>query len=273
MATIEERLAALEEKVQKLTTPPDDYYMSRWTGEQIDDAVAKINSADGLVTAFNGRSGAVMPQAGDYTAAMVGAAPAGFGLGNYNTEQPITANALSDFIGCGFYRIPGTSGIAPDASSNWWAIGFGTNAAYQSILANQGTMPLALRSCVNGVWGPWEWIDPPLLLGVEYRTTERYNGKPVYVMCGNGGAAPDNTLKLIYPNFGPSQNINVIDGRVFLKRDDGSSVLLPVSGMSTNNQNIHCNFIGSSFQVSTQSSVYATATMYYWIKYIKNSDS
>lgn len=27
---------------------------------------------------------------------------------------------------------------------------------------------------------PWEWIDPPMYLGVEYRTTERYNGKPVY---------------------------------------------------------------------------------------------
>ena len=77
MATMEERLAALEEKVQKLTTPPDDYYMSRWTGEQIDNAVAKINSADGLVTAFNGRSGAVLPQAGDYTAEMVGAASLG----------------------------------------------------------------------------------------------------------------------------------------------------------------------------------------------------
>ena len=77
MATMEERLAALEEKVQKLTTPPDDYYMSRWKGEQIDNAVAKINSADGLVTAFNGRSGSVMPQAGDYTAKMVGAASLG----------------------------------------------------------------------------------------------------------------------------------------------------------------------------------------------------
>lgn len=26
-----------------------------------------------------------------------------------------------------------------------------------------------------------EWINPPMLLGVEYRTTERYLGKPVYV--------------------------------------------------------------------------------------------
>ena len=32
----------------------------------------------------------------------------------------------------------------------------------------------------NGNWQPVEWINPPMKLGVEYRTTERYLGKPVY---------------------------------------------------------------------------------------------
>lgn len=32
----------------------------------------------------------------------------------------------------------------------------------------------------NGVWNPWECHNPPMLEGVEYRTTERYKGKPVY---------------------------------------------------------------------------------------------
>lgn len=31
-----------------------------------------------------------------------------------------------------------------------------------------------------GAWQPWEWVNPPMELGVEYRTTERYLGKPVY---------------------------------------------------------------------------------------------
>ena len=26
-----------------------------------------------------------------------------------------------------------------------------------------------------------EWVNPPMIIGVEYRTTERFNGKPVYV--------------------------------------------------------------------------------------------
>ena len=33
---------------------------------------------------------------------------------------------------------------------------------------------------VAGVWQPFEWINPPMELGTEYRTTERYLGKPLY---------------------------------------------------------------------------------------------
>lgn len=32
----------------------------------------------------------------------------------------------------------------------------------------------------SGTWGDPEWINPPMELGVEYRTTERYLGKPLY---------------------------------------------------------------------------------------------
>lgn len=39
----------------------------------------------------------------------------------------------------------------------------------------------------NGVVGEWEWVNPPTRLGVEYRTTERYNGQPVYTMLTNCG--------------------------------------------------------------------------------------
>ena len=39
-----------------------------------------------------------------------------------------------------------------------------------------------------GQWDPLEYINPPMRLGVEYRTTERYLGKPVYVKAINFGA-------------------------------------------------------------------------------------
>ena len=42
-----------------------------------------------------------------------------------------------------------------------------------------------------------DWLNPPMQLGVEYRTAERYGGKPVYVMAVDGGAFPDNSSKTI----------------------------------------------------------------------------
>ena len=45
--------------------------------------------------------------------------------------------------------------------------------------------------------GVAEWFNPPTFLGVEYRTTERYLGKPVYVKTVDFGAMPDNTLKVV----------------------------------------------------------------------------
>ena len=47
----------------------------------------------------------------------------------------------------------------------------------------------------NGNWQPVEWINPPMQLGVEYRTTERYLGKPVYVKTINMGNLPGNAVK------------------------------------------------------------------------------
>lgn len=43
---------------------------------------------------------------------------------------------------------------------------------------------------VNGVV---EWINPPMQLGVEYRTTERFNGKIVYKCVLNISALPNNS--------------------------------------------------------------------------------
>lgn len=42
---------------------------------------------------------------------------------------------------------------------------------------------------------PWEWVNPPMILETEYRTTERYNGKPVYAKLFNFGTLPNASYK------------------------------------------------------------------------------
>lgn len=138
MATIEEltaKVAELEQQMAAITAPPTEYYTSAYSGEEIDAAVKKVSEGlAGGVTSFNGRSGVVVPQAGDYTAAMVGSAP---------------AQNDSDYSGC-YYRMNGAAK---------------------------------------------EWINPPMQLGVEYRTAGRYNSKPVYAKAISFGQAPNATYK------------------------------------------------------------------------------
>ena len=43
----------------------------------------------------------------------------------------------------------------------------------------------------SDVWNPFEWVNPPMNLGTEYRTTERYLGKPVYVKVVDCGQIAD----------------------------------------------------------------------------------
>ena len=51
------------------------------------------------------------------------------------------------------------------------------------------------KSWYGGVWQPLEWANPPMISGVEYRTTERHNGKVVYTKLIDFGALPNCTAK------------------------------------------------------------------------------
>lgn len=46
-------------------------------------------------------------------------------------------------------------------------------------------------------WQPFEWEHPPMQLGVEYRTVERYNGKPIYIKAVSLGLLENNTSKSV----------------------------------------------------------------------------
>lgn len=60
---------------------------------------------------------------------------------------------------------------------------------------------IIVRSMYGGTWGPWEWVNPPMEVGVEYRTTERYQGKPVYTVRVDVGSAPKGLQMLSTVGF------------------------------------------------------------------------
>lgn len=51
------------------------------------------------------------------------------------------------------------------------------------------------RNRVANTWQPWEWENPPMIPGVEYRTTERRNGEVVYKKTIPLGKLPASTTK------------------------------------------------------------------------------
>ena len=240
MATIEElaaKVAGLEQQMAAITVPPTEYYTSIFSGEDIDAAIKKVN--DGIVggvSSFNGRTGAVKPQAGDYNAtqipvsgepeaetvaaALSNKAPAGFGFGDAIQEIATTSAEESYETYCA--KVDAVLDGMPDRTAKlvrayppavYGNAGTTISLLYKSdanyaVLSNIGSADVGLcgwrmfklrypSSSSPAVWMPFEWENPPMKIGVEYRTTERYDGKPVFVMAVNGGAFPDNSSKII----------------------------------------------------------------------------
>ena len=132
------------------------------------------------------------------TANQVGAAPAGYGLGA-GGKAIASGDNLNNYKVGGFYQF--TSGVA-NAPTNYGMMlvipGTGyLNDTFQYVFSRYPTNNMAIRQLFEGTWGAWEWVNPPMELGKEYRTTERYNGKPVYVKVASLGALTANTAKAV----------------------------------------------------------------------------
>ena len=224
--TIEElaaKVAELEQQMATIPPPPTEYYTSAYSGEEIDAAIKKVN--DGIVggvSSFNGRTGAVLPQAGDYNAtqipvsgdpeaenvaaALANKAPGGFGLGEQSNELT-SDDDLNAIQAHGWYRWGSSApqnapNMSPGNGDSGYIFARVANYDSQNVLQeywslNQGAQNKAHRICRNGVWGPLEWINPPMQLGVEYRTIERYQQVPIYTKAVNFGTAPNATSKTV----------------------------------------------------------------------------
>ena len=101
------------------------------------------------------------------------------------------------------------------------------------LISGDITTPQAVESPVfpgcyyRVVDGETEWVNPPMLDGIEYRLTKRLNGKPVYAMSVNFGALPntgDTTIGLS-TEFSTIDQFAALD--VFAQNDSGRKYKLP----------------------------------------------
>ena len=119
-----------------------------------------------------------------------GVAPAGYGLGE--TLPYIAKTSESGEYDADTIDKTGFFAAKTNTPTGNWCYGLHVNRsdskAFQLLTSEFSEKEFALRKKISGVWQPWEWVNPPMQLGVEYRTTERYFGKPVYTQVISIGA-------------------------------------------------------------------------------------
>lgn len=144
-------------------------------------------------------------------------APAGYGLGEVAPSGLIqTTAALDAAKATGWYRFYGYD------SGSYWDIGGylsglievkGSRTATDGIrqyFYPDGCNAYLVRMMAGGAWSKWEWVNPPMLPDVEYRTTERHNGKAVYAQCVYFGYLPaEGEKQKAFTNVPITQLINM----------------------------------------------------------------
>ena len=127
------------------------------------------------------------------TAKQIGAAPAGYGLGETRGRYCDDCNTATEI---GFYRLSGESCknvplVAPYL--NYGVMFVERRVEFIQQTVTRTNVVIKRYSVDNGsTWSEWEWVNPPMYPGVEYRTTERFNGEPVYAQLFELGETPED---------------------------------------------------------------------------------
>ena len=163
----------------------------------------------------------VVRSGGKELAAIGDFAPAGYGLGN--DFDNVTDKALLDsYYRTGWVRynnyeyqslIPGRKVyhaiIRVDSMTEHEGQECCTQTGYISYYQELEGCVIQ-RTCHNGVWGEWEWVNPPVASGAaEYRTTQRYGQEPIYVRMFSTGILASNNLATITTDVPRSQIVKM----------------------------------------------------------------
>ncbi len=130
-------------------------------------------------------------------ASLAAKAPAGYGLGGM-TRQISNGEHLAGYNSTGFYSWGEDCPDAPFDGGSMIVVKRGDAYVHQLAFRDSAYVTeIAVRKNTEGNWGEWEWVNPPMLDDIEYRTTQRYMGKPVYVKLVRFGYLPNAGTKRV----------------------------------------------------------------------------
>lgn len=127
------------------------------------------------------------------TIADIGAAPSGYGLGETpRKSKDINAENLPSYFSV-------TSATANTNELQTYGAGhvrvYDSNRIVQNVFRVANGCELVRYTNDGGATWIEEWVNPPMVLGTEYRTTERWQGKAVYTKLVNYGSLPASGSK------------------------------------------------------------------------------
>lgn len=175
---------------------PDDYYVSQYSGEEIDERLTAAHNAVRYDAAQS-----LTDEQKTQARANIAAAPDGYGLGGI-AKVLTAADDLNNITTTGWYCYHSKNQPANVPTPALYSAvmevihGYYSNQTAQRVYStgDDRDWNLVLQRVFYGSagWQPWEWVSPPMQLGVEYRTTERYGGTPVYVKLVDCGVMANN---------------------------------------------------------------------------------
>jgi hypothetical protein len=187
-------------------------------------------------------------------------------LGENSGRQPYTAD-LNEITTIGFWAMPGGNAVNyPDKISY---------SGYGSLLVERRTDKItqtvkfngyiATRSSGNnGVsWDEWKYVNPPMEIGVEYRTTERWNGKVVYTCLVNCGSVAGDGVTSTYPNLNITQCISC-------EACSTAGDSFPVKWVDISDIYVNAYANKTAIHVYTSGGYSTTATIYAKLRYTKD---
>lgn len=120
------------------------------------------------------------------------------GLGTYGKQlSNVDLNTVKENGWYSYATSAGVTNSPKDYASILFVESYHTaDRCKQTVTLMDGNNTTIVRAYYDGSWGEWEYVNPPMTTGVEFRTTERYNGNAVYTKLVYCGYLPNNSRKL-----------------------------------------------------------------------------
>lgn len=232
-----------------------------------------VKGMDGRTLSLNG----IQPDANGNLvvgAADVGAAPDGYGLGKQAGATIGPGNIDTTLLnGTYYYYDNAFNALIPNISSGMGILDVSSDTRFirQTFHSHLGGYIARRHTLPDSVeWESWEYVNPPMIPGIEYRTTERHHGNPVYVKLISAGALPNNSVKTVpvVEDVATVQYLVYVSG---VDRETGQILPSGAFGGDSTRQvmvggNKHGITIVTNFDASYASNVYMT------VKYVKTTD-